>query len=285
LAYANTTIPEWLREALHKINATHTSPPPPPPPPPPPEATATATKAAGGLAEALKHPSPAAIAVSIFFALAILAIILYAVWRSMGARYSKSVFGRVIDPQRYTEQLVELFEISPGLYASADAKILAFIPANAVALTDVKTGRKVYPLVKTGGVYVYANPESMLEISLGLHEIPYRPSSMADLIMYLYEKGEIPARLKLRPDMDVAIHIDARKLAENLAEMYDKMAEESVVSIAGLTGKRREFEEYVRASVEAVSKKASAIAGAVLKIGVILLIIGIIAVAIASKIH
>lgn len=179
------------------------------------------------------------------------------------------------DPTRRVWEVWRLIEVSPGLYADPQGKHMALIPSDAPADILEYGGKRirVYPVIKYGNVWGWYNFPKTVELVYGLKRLGKKFTSLAEMIAYLYRKGEIPGKLRIRPDMELAVYVSGEDLAETLSELYDKAAEEGVVSIAAMTGKRREFEAYVKTLVELKRKEAEAIGSAILKYGIIFMVI------------
>ena len=189
----------------------------------------------------------------------------------------------VYNPETREWRIRRAYQIVPGIYSTYDADVIAFIPVNAPADT-IRIGRQkynVYPVVKYAGTYIYSELPASLAIYFANEGLEIKPRSITELILELYKRKELKPTFKIRPDMSVSLYIDSRKLAEGVAEVYDRLAEESVVSIAQLTGKRKEYEAWVKSIIEMTLQKHTGIARILLIIGIIVFLLA----AVATMIH
>ncbi len=177
----------------------------------------------------------------------------------------------VYNPETRKWRLRRAYQIVPGIYSTYDADVIAFVPVNAPS-DRLVIGRRVYdvyPVVKYGGTYIYSELPKSLAIYYASEGLEIKPRSITELILELYKRKELKATTKIRPDMSLALFFDSKKLAEAIAEVYDRLAEESVVSIAQLTGKRKEYEAWVKTVIEMTLQKHAGIARILLILGII----------------
>ena len=181
----------------------------------------------------------------------------------------------VYNPETRQWRIRSAYQVVPGIYSTYDGDIIAFVPVNAPS-DKMRIGRRtfdVYPVVKYGGSYMYAELPKSLAIYYAQDGMEIKPRSITELILELYKRGELKPTMKIRPDMSLTLFFDSKKLAESIAEVYDRLAEESVVSIAQLTGKRKEYEAWVKSIIEMTLQKHSGIARILLIIGIILFLL------------
>lgn len=210
------------------------------------------------------------------YGLGIVIVIFAAVWLFLKkGKELVALYALAYDPARRLWEVWRLIEVTPGLYADPQGRYMALIPTDAPADTFecCKKRFRVYPVVKFGNVWGWYDFPKLVELVYGSHGLGRKFTSLAEMIVYLYRKGEIPGRLRLRPDMELGVYVSGQRMAEILSELYDRAAEEGVVSIAAMTGKRREFEAYVKTLIELKRKEAEALGGALLKYGLIFVVI------------
>jgi len=240
--------------------------------------THTPKTASGGLLSNIFSNETALIALFLFIVIPLIVKII--VSRRL-SRERVKLF--VYNPETRKWWIRDGYQIVPGIYSTYDADVIAFIPVNAP--TDrVEIGRTVYdvyPVIKSGGAYIYSELPASLALYFANEGLEVKPRSITELILELYNRKELKPTFNIRPDMKVALYIDSRKLAESIAEVYDRLAEESVVSIAQLTGKRKEYEAWVKSIIEMTLQKHAGIAKILLIVGIVMFILMVA----ASMIH
>ena len=153
------------------------------------------------------------------------------------------------DPSTSTWYRVLAYEIGPGIYATRDGDVIAFVPTWAKP-DDFVVGKdryRCYPVVKVGAIWAWG---PILDVFLASGDERRGGGSVASLVSALVEEGRVEARYRITPDLDVAIHVDGRRVGERIAELYGRAIEEAIVDVATLAGRLRDFKEYVRTLVE-----------------------------------
>ena len=255
---------------MARVVYVNASPAKPPAPHPAAHAAAHEAAQAGGLGS-----TELAIIAGAMIAIVVAAYLVLS--RVAGGETSvKTVLGLTYNPEKRLWSLARMLEIVPGVYTDDKYKVIAFIPTNAPPDTMYVKGLlgyktvSVYPLVRYGDTYAYMDYTRALGVSLARRGLQVdRVKGVADLIARLYAAGELPAEMKVRPDMSIYVYIDGPSLAQTVADIYDRNAEESIVALSQMTGKRIEFEKYVKTMIEMKTRAAEAITSAVLKLAAV----------------
>lgn len=237
------------------------------------EAAKEIAKGAGKGAKALSPLVPAVVMITFLVILLMIVAIIY-IWLKKGPR---GLIAEVYDPVRREKRAVRLYEVSPGIYATPDGRYIGFISQDAYPV-EARLGKfkgRVVPAIKIGQLVYGYDPVKAFYINLidTGEKVPI--NKVSDLIYFLY-RHQGQKSLKLAPNVELIIQYDGNKIADFIADTMGKDGEESIVSIAGMTGKRKEFEAFVKTLIEMERKQAAALSGAVTKILFAILIVVII---------
>lgn len=153
------------------------------------------------------------------------------------------------DPNSSTWRRVLAYEIGPGIYATRDGDVIAFVPTWAKPDDFVfgKERYRCYPVIRMGAIWAWG---PVTDVFLATMDERKGGGSIASVVSALVEEGRVEARYRVTPDLDIAVHIDGARLGERLADLYGRTIEEAIIDVATLAGRLRDFKEYVRTLVE-----------------------------------
>ena len=251
------------------------------PPPPKPVGAGEIARAAGSFASI----DPYALAIVIGGLVAII-VAAYVIYSRLYSGTVRRVYALTYNPERRRWVPTTLIEVAPGIYTDSSHNKIIFIPTNAPTDTLYLPGLfgqkrlEVYPVVRYGDTYTHVEFASALGLALGESAVPEHVRGVADLVARLYAAGELPAEVKLRPDLSLYVYLDGGKLSNMLVDIYDRTAEESVIAVSHMTGKRAEFEQYVKTMIKLRAKEAESIGNVVVTVaaalGIIFILLAII---------
>jgi hypothetical protein len=235
------------------------------------EAAANATKEGSSI---LSPSTIAIIAIIVFLVIgAMIALIIYASLKAGPKRIRVEVY----DPVRREKFETGMVEVAPGIFATPDGRYIGFISEYSVPIT-VRQGRntkRVIPTIKIGQVLYNYDPIKALYLHLVDTEENVPINKISDLIRFLY-RSKKARKFKLAPNVEMVVEYDGTNLADMIADGMGKASEESLIGIAGITGKRKEYEAFVKTLVEMKQKEAMSLSGAIVKVLFALLVVALI---------
>lgn len=192
----------------------------------------------------------------------------------------KLVYWIYYDPTLHSFRDRWMIEIAPNIYATRSGDLIAFgnqtispinlhlplkrVPRNAKALYGYKIGSLILPM------------DVVKEIQLSLFAKKLISAKNVAEILATLVVENVVSDIPINPSLRLVIQPDNTRLAQLLSESYGKLIEESIINITAMTGKRKDFETWVRQLVELEEKKLVTITSAVAKIIALLLIVTII---------
>ncbi len=191
-------------------------------------------------------PSPAiVIPLAVVLVIAIAAIVVYML-RTASRKFS--YMAAIYDPRTRMWRLYRVAKVATNVYSTIDGKMIIIGSPNS-ELED--TSGKTWPTltaIDTGGINMSSDLYSNLIVSMLGEE--YSTKTPAEIIAKLYEIGEVPASIKIRPDMHIAVTVDGNALAKQLSYEKARRESETMLAIAAMGYNRKEFEEIVRHMIE-----------------------------------
>jgi hypothetical protein len=173
-----------------------------------------------------------------------------------------------------------LTEIAPNVFASRDGKFVALVSENSrmVDITNLPFDKKARKYTKAYYVYrvgsLLLNIDPFEEFTLSVLNNKGRVRRLSDLLVQLYNDNVV-GDIVVSPAVRLALSVDPEKAGTILVQSYGKHAEEALISIVGLTGRRKEFEQHLRTILELEQKRLESISGTAIKIALVVVLVAV----------
>jgi len=252
-------------------------------------AAGAAAKAAGGqglqaaVTRALENfgvsnDALVAIVVAVLFAFLAYMAVRRVLVASVGRPLTRRVAFLVYDDSVPALRFYVMTEIAPNVFVTDDGKYIAFVSEksrmiNITPLPLDKKVRQAYPYAyyghRIGSLVINMDPVE--EMTLSVLGGDARIRRLSDILAKLYTDSMV-ADIRISPQMRLVLTPDPGKAAALVSASYGRHAEEALISIVSTTGRRKEFEQQLRAILEAEKERAESLASAATRIGFMMLV-------------